>query len=211
MALVASQQQKIRCGSSCRLRSSFSFIPHVKCHLLTCFCFGFLDSAVPQIANPPFSQSAVLQSAEGKPSLSTVTTVSPPVLTQQQVPPQQQPQVQPPGPPAPNQQPPQAPQPQPTNQQTPPPSQPGMVSLDNTTSYLDTFSAHRSFRNIVFFQPAVPAPQAGAQQGVANKIVAWSGVLEWQEVRNLYGCLQCLKREFSQKFKFGHRLLTLDE
>ncbi|XP_056609649.1 mediator of RNA polymerase II transcription subunit 25 isoform X2 [Triplophysa dalaica] len=122
MALVASQQQKIR---------------------------------FPQIANPPFSQSAVLQSAEGKPSLSTVTTVSPPVLTQQQVPSQQQPQVQPPGLPAPNQQPPQAPQPQPTNQQTPPPSQPGM--------------------------PTVPTPQAGAQQGVANKIVAWSGVLEWQE------------------------------
>ncbi|XP_052408837.1 mediator of RNA polymerase II transcription subunit 25 isoform X4 [Carassius gibelio] len=89
----------------------------------------------------------------GKPNLSTVTTVSP----QQQVPPQQppqQPQVPPQGPPAPNQQPPQAPQPQPTNQQTPP-TQPGMA--------------------------AVPAPQAGAQQGVANKIVAWSGVLEWQE------------------------------
>ncbi|XP_055050017.2 mediator of RNA polymerase II transcription subunit 25 isoform X4 [Misgurnus anguillicaudatus] len=109
----------------------------------------------PQLANPPFSQSAVLN--PGKPSLSTVTTVSPPVLTQQQVPPQQPqqpPQVQPPGPPAPNQQPPQAPQPQPTNQ-TPPPSQPGM--------------------------PAVPAPQPGVQQGVANKVVAWSGVLEWQE------------------------------
>uniref|UniRef100_A0A672SUT7 Mediator of RNA polymerase II transcription subunit 25 n=1 Tax=Sinocyclocheilus grahami TaxID=75366 RepID=A0A672SUT7_SINGR len=28
---------------------------------------------------------------------------------------------------------------------------------------------------------AVPAPPAGAQQGIANKIVAWSGVLEWQE------------------------------
>lgn len=26
-------------------------------------------------------------------------------------------------------------------------------------------------------------PIGGQQQGVANKIVAWSGVLEWQEVR----------------------------
>ena len=38
-------------------------------------------------------------------------------------------------------------------------------------------------------QPGVAAAQAasnaiGQQQGVANKIVAWSGVLEWQEVRN---------------------------
>ncbi|XP_077068758.1 mediator of RNA polymerase II transcription subunit 25 isoform X1 [Siphateles boraxobius] len=114
-------------------------------------------SRFPQMPTPPFSQPPVLPSG-GKPSLSTVTTVSPPVLTQQQVPPQQpqqQPQVPPPGPPAPNQQPPQAPQQQPNNQQTPPPTQPGMTAL--------------------------PAPSAGAQQGVANKIVAWSGVLEWQE------------------------------
>ncbi|KAK2916289.1 hypothetical protein Q8A67_000663 [Cirrhinus molitorella] len=112
-------------------------------------------SRFPQMPNTPFSQSLT---SGGKPNLSTVTTVSPPVLTQQQVPPQQppqQPQVPPQGPPAPNQQPPQAPQPQPTNQQTPPTTQPGMA--------------------------AVPAPPAGAQQGVANKIVAWSGVLEWQE------------------------------
>ncbi|XP_052402106.1 mediator of RNA polymerase II transcription subunit 25 isoform X1 [Carassius gibelio] len=105
----------------------------------------------PQMPNAPFSQSLP---SGGKPNLSTVTTVSPPVLTQQQVPPQQPPQ-QPQGPPAPNQPPPQAPQSQPTNQQTPPTSQPGMG--------------------------AIPAPPAGAQQGVANKIVAWSGVLEWQE------------------------------
>uniref|UniRef100_A0A8C2D1U2 Mediator of RNA polymerase II transcription subunit 25 n=1 Tax=Cyprinus carpio TaxID=7962 RepID=A0A8C2D1U2_CYPCA len=106
---------------------------------------------VPQMQNTPFNQSLT---SGGKPNLSTVTTVSP----QQQVPPQQppqQPQVPPQGPPAPNQQPPQAPQPQPTNQQTQPTTQPGMAS--------------------------VPAPPVGAQQGVANKIVAWSGVLEWQE------------------------------
>ncbi|XP_016121572.1 mediator of RNA polymerase II transcription subunit 25-like, partial [Sinocyclocheilus grahami] len=112
-------------------------------------------SRFPQMQNTPFSQSLT---SGGKPNLSTVTTVSPPMLTQQQVPPQQppqQPQVPPQGPPAPNQQPPQAPQPQPTNQQTPPTTQPGMAAL--------------------------PAPPAGAQQGVANKVVAWSGVLEWQE------------------------------
>lgn len=110
-----------------------------------------------QLPTPPFSQSPVLPPG-GKPSLSTVTTVSPPVLTQQQVPPQQpqqQTQVPQPGLPAVNQQPPQAPQQQSNNQQTPPPTQPGMA--------------------------AVPAPPPGAQQGVANKIVAWSGVLEWQE------------------------------
>uniref|UniRef100_A0A9J7ZYG2 Mediator of RNA polymerase II transcription subunit 25 n=2 Tax=Cyprinus carpio TaxID=7962 RepID=A0A9J7ZYG2_CYPCA len=108
-------------------------------------------SRFPQMQNTPFNQSLT---SGGKPNLSTVTTVSP----QQQVPPQQppqQPQVPPQGPPAPNQQPPQAPQPQPTNQQTQPTTQPGMAS--------------------------VPAPPVGAQQGVANKIVAWSGVLEWQE------------------------------
>ncbi|XP_016399800.1 mediator of RNA polymerase II transcription subunit 25-like isoform X7 [Sinocyclocheilus rhinocerous] len=112
-------------------------------------------SRFPQMPNAPFSQSLT---SGGKPNLSTVTTVSPPVLTQQQVPPQQppqQPQVPPQGPPAPNQPPPQAPQSQPTNQQTAPTTQPGMA--------------------------AVPAPPAGAQQGIANKIVAWSGVLEWQE------------------------------
>uniref|UniRef100_A0A8C7QG07 Mediator of RNA polymerase II transcription subunit 25 n=1 Tax=Oncorhynchus mykiss TaxID=8022 RepID=A0A8C7QG07_ONCMY len=97
-----------------------------------------------------------------QPSLSTVTIVSTPMLPQQQAPPPQQQQVQPPGQPQPNQQqpvPPQQQQQPPANQQTPPSSQPGM--------------------------PGVSAAQAnpigGQQQGVANKIVAWSGVLEWQE------------------------------
>uniref|UniRef100_A0A4W5QG53 Mediator of RNA polymerase II transcription subunit 25 n=1 Tax=Hucho hucho TaxID=62062 RepID=A0A4W5QG53_9TELE len=93
-----------------------------------------------------------------QPSLSTVTTVSTPMLPQQQAPPPQQQQVQPPGQPQPNQQqqpvPPQQQQPT-ANQQTPPSSQPGMVRPANTIG--------------------------GQQQGVANKIVAWSGVLEWQE------------------------------
>lgn len=38
------------------------------------------------------------------------------------------------------------------------------------------------------WQPGVPGPQGNANpigqpQGVANKIVAWTGVLEWQEVK----------------------------
>uniref|UniRef100_A0A673XB00 Mediator of RNA polymerase II transcription subunit 25 n=1 Tax=Salmo trutta TaxID=8032 RepID=A0A673XB00_SALTR len=101
--------------------------------------------------------SGVKLAPSSQPSLSTVTTVSTPMLTQQQAPPPQQQQVQPPGQPQPNQQQPVPPQQQqPTaNQQTPPLSQPGMVRPAN--------------------------PIGGQQQGVANKIVAWSGVLEWQE------------------------------
>ncbi|XP_041735319.1 mediator of RNA polymerase II transcription subunit 25 isoform X4 [Coregonus clupeaformis] len=127
-------------------------------------------SRFPGLVNPgpPFSGQSTLPSVAGvklapssQPSLSTVTTVSTPMLSQQQAPPPQQQQVQPPGQPQPNQQQPVPPQQQqPTaNQQTPPSSQPGM--------------------------PGVSAAQAnpigGQQQGVANKIVAWSGVLEWQE------------------------------
>uniref|UniRef100_A0A8C8C2H5 Mediator of RNA polymerase II transcription subunit 25 n=1 Tax=Oncorhynchus tshawytscha TaxID=74940 RepID=A0A8C8C2H5_ONCTS len=128
---------------------------------------------VPGMVNPgpPFSGQSTLPSVAGvklapssQPSLSTVTIVSTPMLPQQQAPPPQQQQVQPPGQPQPNQQQPVPPQQQqPTaNQQTPPSSQPGMVR-----------------------PPGVSAAQAnpigGQQQGVANKIVAWSGVLEWQE------------------------------
>uniref|UniRef100_A0A674BA81 Mediator of RNA polymerase II transcription subunit 25 n=1 Tax=Salmo trutta TaxID=8032 RepID=A0A674BA81_SALTR len=134
--------------------------------------FG-IPHPVPGMVNPgpPFSGQSTLPSVAGvklapssQPSLSTVTTVSTPMLTQQQAPPPQQQQVQPPGQPQPNQQQPVPPQQQqPTaNQQTPPSSQPGMVR-----------------------PPGVSAAQAnpigGQQQGVANKIVAWSGVLEWQE------------------------------
>lgn len=196
---AANQQQKSRCESNCIYASwivccvpaSPSF-----CVCNTLYGIVFVLFAVPQMPTPPFSQPPVLPSG-GKPSLSTVTTVSPPVLTQQQVPPQQpqqQPQVPPPGPPSLNQQPPQAPQQQPNNQQTPPPTQPGMVRLEKCIS-VDIVSCFISiltlphalpFQYIFLFQTAVPAPPAGAQQGVANKIVAWSGVLEWQEVRSLY-------------------------
>ncbi|KAI5619725.1 mediator of RNA polymerase II transcription subunit 25 isoform X3 [Silurus asotus] len=119
---------------------------------------------------PPFSTPPTLPSVGGvklppvsQPSLSTVTTVSTPMIPQQPAPPPvpQQPQVMPPGQPLANQQPPQAlQQPPPTNPQAPPVSQPGMSG--------------------------VSVPQQGAnpisvQQNVPSKVVAWSGVLEWQE------------------------------
>lgn len=129
-------------------------------------------SRFPGMVNPgpPFSGQANLPSVAGvklapssQPSLSTVTTVSTPMMPQQLPPPnQQQQQVQPPGPPATNQQ--QAPPPQQppsVSQQTPPSSQPGMSGV--------------SAANQIVQQ------QQQQQQSVANKIVAWSGVLEWQE------------------------------
>ncbi|KAL7850146.1 hypothetical protein SRHO_G00194950 [Serrasalmus rhombeus] len=113
-------------------------------------------------AGPPFSTQPVKLTPASQPSLSTVTTVSTPMMPQQQAPPQQQPQpsqVQPPGQPAPNQQAPQPPQQQQApNQQAPPSSQPGMPGVS-----------------------ASPANPIGGQQGVPNKVVVWSGVLEWQE------------------------------
>ncbi|XP_076121807.1 mediator of RNA polymerase II transcription subunit 25 isoform X1 [Alosa pseudoharengus] len=124
---------------------------------------------------PPFGNQPTLPSVGGvklppssQPSLATVTTVSTPLMPQQQVPPpqQQQPQVPPPGQPVPNQQPQPVPQQQPgPNQQTPPSSQPGMVGA-------------MSMAGVAAAQ--VGASTIGQAQG-ANKIVAWSGVLEWQE------------------------------
>ncbi|KAM9843725.1 mediator of RNA polymerase II transcription subunit 25 isoform 2-T2 [Aulostomus maculatus] len=114
---------------------------------------------------PPFAGQPTLPSLPGvklsQPNISTVTTATQPMMTQQQVAPNQQQPVPPPGQPAPNQQPQPPPQQQPpTNQPTAPTAQPSM--------------------------PGVSGPQGTAnpiaqQQGVANKIVAWSGVLEWQE------------------------------
>ncbi|KAK2833054.1 hypothetical protein Q5P01_016943 [Channa striata] len=112
----------------------------------------------------PFSQpniSSVSGVKHNQPSISTVTTATQPLMQQQQVAPNQQQPVPPPGQPAPSQQPQQPPQQQPTpNQSTPPSAQPNM--------------------------PGVSAGQGNANpivqpQGAANKIVAWSGVLEWQE------------------------------
>ncbi|XP_076852706.1 mediator of RNA polymerase II transcription subunit 25 isoform X2 [Brachyhypopomus gauderio] len=125
---------------------------------------GLGNPGAPFNTQPPHPTVGVKLTPASQPSLSTVTTVSTPLLPQQQAPPQQQQQpsqVQPPGQPTPNQQAPQVPQQQPTaNPQAPPSSQPGMPGVS-----------------------AAPggANPIGAQQGVPNKIVAWSGVLEWQE------------------------------
>lgn len=131
----------------------------------------------PGMMNPgaPFGQpnlssvGGVKLPSSSQPSLATVTTT--PLLPQQQAPPtQQQPQppqqqVPPLGQSAANQQAQQPTQQQPgPNQQTPPTSQPGMVGAIG--------------------MPGVGqgGPNAiGQAQGGGNKIIAWSGVLEWQE------------------------------
>ncbi|XP_035254434.1 mediator of RNA polymerase II transcription subunit 25 isoform X7 [Anguilla anguilla] len=113
---------------------------------------------------PPFNSQSVKLAVSGPPSLATVTTVSTPHMPPQQPPLPQQPQQQQgpaPGQPTANQQQPQPPQQQQlANQQTPPSSQPGMPGV----------SAAQPNSN--------PVAQ---QQPVANKVMAWSGVLEWQE------------------------------
>lgn len=90
---------------------------------------------------PPFTSPPPIPSVPGvkhnQPSISTVTTATQPLMSQQQVAPNQQQPVPPPGQPAPNQQPQQPPQQQPTpNQPTPPSVQPNMVIYDkhNKTS-----------------------------------------------------------------------------
>ncbi|XP_022595249.1 mediator of RNA polymerase II transcription subunit 25 isoform X1 [Seriola dumerili] len=114
---------------------------------------------------PPFTSQPQIPSVPGvklsQPSISTVTTATQPMMSQQQVPPNQQQPVPPPGQPTPNQQPQQQPQQQPTaNQPTAPSAQPNMPGVSG---------------------PQSNANPIGQQQGVANKIVAWTGVLEWQE------------------------------
>ncbi|GAA6109253.1 mediator of RNA polymerase II transcription subunit 25 isoform X1, partial [Tachysurus ichikawai] len=127
--------------------------------------FTVMMNTGPAFSNQPNLSTGVKLSPASQPSLSTVTTVSTPMLPQQPAPPpvpqQPQPQALPPGQPVANQQPPQAlQQPPPANPQAPPSSQPGM--------------------------PGVSAPQPGVNpitgpQALPNKVVAWSGVLEWQE------------------------------
>ncbi|XP_047656923.1 mediator of RNA polymerase II transcription subunit 25 isoform X2 [Tachysurus fulvidraco] len=127
--------------------------------------FTVMMNPGPPFSNQPNLSTGVKLSPASQPSLSTVTTVSTPMLPQQPAPPpvpqQPQPQALPPGQPVANQQPPQAlQQPPPANPQAPPSSQPGM--------------------------PGVSAPQPGVNpitgpQALPNKVVAWSGVLEWQE------------------------------
>ncbi|XP_037333055.2 mediator of RNA polymerase II transcription subunit 25 isoform X3 [Pungitius pungitius] len=109
---------------------------------------------------PPFDHLPTMPSVAGvKPnqiSIATVTTSSQPMMPQQQVPPNQP--VPPPVQPMSNQQPQMAPQQPPTINQPPLPSaQLNMVVAPGNANPM------------------------GQQQGVANKIVAWTGVLEWQE------------------------------
>uniref|UniRef100_A0A8C6KUL5 Mediator of RNA polymerase II transcription subunit 25 n=3 Tax=Nothobranchius TaxID=28779 RepID=A0A8C6KUL5_NOTFU len=112
---------------------------------------------VPQ--GPPFSSQppgSVMKT--GQPSISTVTTATQPMVPQP-VPPNPQPPVPSPGQPVPNQ--PTQTQPQPTvNQPTAPSAPPIMAAV----------AAGQVNPNSI-----------GQPQGVANKIVAWTGVLEWQE------------------------------
>ncbi|XP_044036064.1 mediator of RNA polymerase II transcription subunit 25 isoform X6 [Siniperca chuatsi] len=114
---------------------------------------------------PPFSGQPTIPSVPGvklsQPSISTVTTATQPLMSQQQVTPNQQQPVPPPGQPIPNQQPQAPPQQQPTvNQPTVPSAQPNMPGVSGAQGN---------------------ANPIGQPQGVANKIVAWTGVLEWQE------------------------------
>ncbi|XP_053194463.1 mediator of RNA polymerase II transcription subunit 25 [Scomber japonicus] len=114
---------------------------------------------------PPFTSQPAIPSVPGlklnQPSIATVTTAPQPMMPQQQVAPNQQQPVPPPGQPAPNQQPQQPPQQQPTaNQATAPTAQPNMPGVSGAQGN---------------------ANPIGQPQGVANKIVAWTGVLEWQE------------------------------
>ncbi|KAM9783817.1 mediator of RNA polymerase II transcription subunit 25 isoform X2 [Syngnathus typhle] len=116
-------------------------------------------------AGPPFAGQPSIPSLSGvklnQPNISTVTTAAQSMMPQPPGAPNQQQAAVPPGQPPPNQ-PPQPPtqQQQAPNQPAPPAGQPNMSG--------------------------VQAPQGnpnpmGQQQGMANKIVAWSGVLEWQE------------------------------
>ncbi|XP_063328462.1 mediator of RNA polymerase II transcription subunit 25 isoform X2 [Pelmatolapia mariae] len=102
---------------------------------------------------PPFPSHPVVKPIQ--PSLSTVSTVNTPI---QPVTPNQQP-VPPPGQPVPSQPPQPLPQqPQPSGNQTTQPSAPPTMPGSQVNPN--------------------PIPQG---QGVTNKVVAWTGVLEWQE------------------------------
>lgn len=108
---------------------------------------------------PPFATQPNMAGVKlNQPSISTVTTGSTSMMSQPQVPPQQQQQIPPPGQSVANQ------QPQAPSQQQPTPNQAATATG----------------------QPNMPGAQGNANpigqpQGVANKVVAWTGVLEWQE------------------------------
>ncbi|XP_029944604.1 mediator of RNA polymerase II transcription subunit 25 isoform X2 [Salarias fasciatus] len=119
---------------------------------------------------PPFSGQPAIPSVagvkHGQPSISTVTTASQSLLAQQVPPGQQQPVPAPGQPPAAQQlqqaqqvAPPQAA----ANQPTAAAAQAGMAGVAGVAGAQGNSNA------------------IGQAQGVANKIVAWTGVLEWQE------------------------------
>ncbi|XP_034567940.1 mediator of RNA polymerase II transcription subunit 25 isoform X4 [Notolabrus celidotus] len=102
-----------------------------------------------------------------QPSISTVTTATPPMMQQQQVPPNQQQPVPPPGQPVPNQ------------QQAPPQQQQVLANQAAAAAAAAAASAQPNMAGVSGAQGNANA--IGQPQGVANKIVAWTGVLEWQE------------------------------
>ncbi|KAM4530833.1 mediator of RNA polymerase II transcription subunit 25 isoform 1-T1 [Odontesthes bonariensis] len=108
---------------------------------------------------PQFTPQPAIPSVPGmkpsQPNMSTVTTANQPMI-QQQVPTNPQQPVPPTGQPAPNQQ----PQAQPQQQPTVPSVQPNMAVVPGGQGN---------------------ANPIGQPQSVANKILAWTGVLEWQE------------------------------
>ncbi|XP_028311981.1 mediator of RNA polymerase II transcription subunit 25 isoform X2 [Gouania willdenowi] len=113
---------------------------------------------------PPFPAQTAIPSVPGmkhaQPSIATVTTANQPSMAQQ-VPPNPQQAVPNQGPPVSNQQPQAPPQQQPTaNQPTAASAQANMAGVSGAPGN---------------------ANQIGQTQGISNKIVVWSGVLEWQE------------------------------
>uniref|UniRef100_A0A3B3Z326 Mediator of RNA polymerase II transcription subunit 25 n=1 Tax=Poecilia mexicana TaxID=48701 RepID=A0A3B3Z326_9TELE len=108
-----------------------------------------------RISSSPFQNqpiSSVPGPKHGQPSLPTVTTVNQ-LTMPQQVPPNPQQAVPPPGQLVGSQQP-------QTNQPTAPSAQPNIAGVPGGQ---------------------VPANPMGQPQGMANKVMAWTGVLEWQE------------------------------
>lgn len=111
---------------------------------------------------PPFGNQPNMASVKlNAPSISTVTTGSTSMMPQAQVPQNQQAQIQPPGQSVANQQ-----QPPPPQQQ---PQGPNQAATANGQPSMPGVSGAQGNANTI-----------GQPQG-PNKVVAWTGVLEWQE------------------------------
>ncbi|XP_017274995.1 mediator of RNA polymerase II transcription subunit 25 isoform X2 [Kryptolebias marmoratus] len=113
---------------------------------------------------PPFSTQPTIPPVSGmkptQPNISTVTTATQPPMMPQPVPPNPQQPVPPPGQPVSN---------QPTQPQPPQPAPNQPTATSAPPNIVGVPGAPGNANSIV--QP----------QGVANKVVAWTGVLEWQE------------------------------